>query len=128
MLVKMLKALLPTETAVYSNYSHPKLVFPSSRKQVELDIYIPSYQLALEYQGEQHYHSDTKYGLREQYEATDKLKEEVCARAGITLLIVPYFWDSSATSLAAMIQSLRPDISLVPSHPTIQNRLLTATV
>lgn len=37
------------------NYRHPRLVHSSGRK-AELDIWIPTMNIAIEYQGEHHYH------------------------------------------------------------------------
>src|SRR5687768_8458217 len=39
-----------------------KFIFSNSQKQAELDIYIPSLKLAFEYQGEQHYEFNDKFG------------------------------------------------------------------
>eukprot|EP01114_Cavostelium_apophysatum_P000256 TRINITY_DN10249_c0_g1_i1.p1 TRINITY_DN10249_c0_g1~~TRINITY_DN10249_c0_g1_i1.p1 ORF type:complete len:202 (-),score=0.75 TRINITY_DN10249_c0_g1_i1:168-773(-) len=40
---------------VQSNYRHDQLLHPESGSKMELDFWIPSKQLAIEYQGEHHY-------------------------------------------------------------------------
>ncbi len=41
---------------IYMNYAHPLLQYTDSMRSMILDIYIPQLQIALEAQGEQHYH------------------------------------------------------------------------
>lgn len=42
----------------------------------------------------------------------DKFKQTVCHNNGITLIVIPYWWDKSIQSVAATIQAVRPDIHL----------------
>ncbi len=42
----------------------------------------------------------------------DKKKEQSCYKMGITLIMVPYWWDGKLSSLATTIHNVRPDISL----------------
>ncbi len=42
--------------------------------------------------------------------ARDKIKQSICIRDGITLLVVPYWWDRSIGSIARSIQIARPDL------------------
>ena len=44
----------------------------------------------------------------------DKVKQELCKKAGITLVQVPYWWDAQRDSLEATIYSYRPDLYTVP--------------
>lgn len=71
-------------------------------------MWIPSLNLALEYQGEQHYHnfayafgssnSHTSYTLR------DKEKKRKSEESGIKLVEIPYWWDLSLSSLDALCE------------------------
>jgi hypothetical protein len=91
---------------------------------MEFDIYIPEYNMAFEYQGEQHYHEHHYYGSPEKIKKLDKEKKEACAEAGITLIDVPYWWDGQIPSLQATILQHRPDVlatkgagSPIPNEP-----------
>ena len=57
---------------------------------MELDIFAPQLNLALEYQGEQHYKTIYSLGDLTQVSLRDEEKREACLRAGITLIEVPY--------------------------------------
>ncbi len=41
-------------------------------------------------------------------------KRMACAELGLTLITVPYWWDRQLSSLAASIQSKRPDVFIQP--------------
>lgn len=62
-LVTVLQRLLPEDVKIYEDYKHPSLIFQASKKRMELDVYIPEYSLAFEYQGEQHYVTRQIYGM-----------------------------------------------------------------
>ncbi len=60
---------------------------------LELDIYIPNLDLALEYQGEQHFHSIEHWGGQEALNALkerDKRKKSLCKKKRINLFFVNY--------------------------------------
>jgi len=61
---------------------------------LELDIFIPSLQLAFEYQ-ERHHYTTTEIVQTplEETQARDKLKKELARAKGITLIEVPCWWD-----------------------------------
>jgi hypothetical protein len=50
--VELLQVL--TQSKVLVNYKHPELSYLNTHRNMELDIYIPSLQLAFEYQGNRH--------------------------------------------------------------------------
>lgn len=71
---------------------------PKTNKPLELDMYNPELQLAIEYNGEQHYrfpnyyHANTDAGkvqFLDQLER-DEIKRSLCAQLGINLIEVPY--------------------------------------
>jgi hypothetical protein len=70
------------------NYKHPDLIHSRSGRLMELDFYSPSLQLAIEYQGMQHY---LQQGWRsteplEGQQMRDEEKRNQCREAGIHLL------------------------------------------
>lgn len=66
----------------------------NSEKELYLDFYIPSLEMAIEVHGEQHYYHCVRFHktklefLRAQY--NDKLKAEWCELNNIKLIILPY--------------------------------------
>jgi hypothetical protein len=78
---------------------------------MELDIYIPCFQLAFEYQGGHHYNARVTANLSQQ-QRRDTEKKTACRNLGITLIEVPYWWTSSPHILSSTISKLRPDIPL----------------
>lgn len=54
-LFKVMQHLIPNAQDIYTNYPHPDLIYSGSKKYVELDVFVPSLNLAIEYNGLQHY-------------------------------------------------------------------------
>ncbi len=42
----------------------------------------------------------------------DKFKERICQAYGITLLVVPFWWDRSMESVAKTLHNRRPDLRI----------------
>jgi len=95
-----------TRSPLMYQFDHKKLYVYSYQ------IFIPNLALAFEYNGEYHYkfvpiHPD--FTVTKQ---RDQFKQEICQKNGITLIVIPYWWDKSIESLAQTIRLLRPDIPL----------------
>eukprot|EP01127_Copromyxa_protea_P002547 TRINITY_DN1244_c0_g2_i3.p1 TRINITY_DN1244_c0_g2~~TRINITY_DN1244_c0_g2_i3.p1 ORF type:complete len:219 (+),score=47.02 TRINITY_DN1244_c0_g2_i3:961-1617(+) len=94
---------------ILENYLHPNLVWESKENpgKMELDLWIPSRNIAFEYQGEQHYHDFVQIFGRGadlySYYLRDQEKKNQCAAEGISLIYVPYWWDMSSSSLQEII-------------------------
>lgn len=80
----------------------------------ELDMYVPDLKLALEYQGEQHFHDVFQANKVGRQKDTDSQKQAACISRGIHLLEVPYWWSGSVSDLVSRIQQAFPN--LLPSE------------
>ena len=82
------------ENLTNKNFRKIRLTFLNSK--LELDGYNKELELALEYNGEQHYkyvhkfYKDKINALEKQQER-DKLKAKLCKENGIYLIVVPYY-------------------------------------
>lgn len=70
---------------------------------MEFDVFIPSQNLAFEYQGEIHYEDSLHYGETKYRQHVDQQKRSICEKAGIKLVTVPYWWDGTLTALKQMM-------------------------
>jgi hypothetical protein len=111
LLARKLARILPylEEDSIRMNYSPPYISYKNFRP-IELDIFVPCKGLALEYQGEQHYSFHYKVGNPKLQKLRDKQKEMICQKEGITLLQIPYWWDTTEYSLKNILISVRPDL------------------
>lgn len=57
-----------TKTKIEENSNLPELKFSKTSQPVELDVFIPSLNIAFEYQGMQHYQDTMVFGLSQQYQ------------------------------------------------------------
>jgi hypothetical protein len=74
----------------------------------------------LEYQGEVHYFSSHIFGRASERQRSDQIKHTFSTQLGITLVSIPFWWDKSPNTLAATLQTYRPDIpfhNITPSTP-----------
>ena len=62
----VLKRLFPN-TDVVEDFMHHGLLFPGTTTPMQLDVWLPQYKLAFEYQGAHHYHDLMMFGTREMY-------------------------------------------------------------
>ncbi len=102
---------------------------------VQLDVLIREQSVALEYQGEQNF-SDI-YALGSQFVHNHKnlRKKSACESKGITLIVVPYWWDMKKESLMAGIHKSRPDLIVsieglipIPDRPQTIGNSKTLTI
>lgn len=77
---------------------------------MELDIFIPSLNLAFEYQGMQHFKDHTLVNKSKLRQGKDNEKRKACELNGITLIQVPFWWDGSKDSLLATIFRHRAEL------------------
>mmetsp|Transcript_16303 Transcript_16303/g.22612 ORF Transcript_16303/g.22612 Transcript_16303/m.22612 type:complete len:103 (-) Transcript_16303:20-328(-) len=98
----MTKKIFPNEEII-EDYLHPKLCFPSSKRPVQFDVFIPSKSIAIEYHGEQHFQEVKVFQPQRIYEERDQEKREICAQNKISLIEVPFWWDRKKKSLEELI-------------------------
>ena len=70
-----------------------------SGRSIELDIFIPSLQLAFEYQGRHHYVDVPAFAPLEMHQQRDEEKQALCEAAGIQLISIPFTWDNTIDTL-----------------------------
>lgn len=83
---------------------------PVDNRIVPVDVYIPNKKLAVEYQGEQHYQDIYAMGSRFSQMQRDQAKATALSRLGISLLVVPYWWDRRGPTLFGKLREIRPDM------------------
>jgi len=117
-----LKALFPNQE-ILEEYIFPELIsssidptkMKSKRKEKEnpmrFDIFLPHLNLAIEYQGQQHYEDQNVFGDSELRRRQDEKKAELCKKKGVSLVQVPYWWDKRTESLVVTLLEKRPDLS-----------------
>ena len=102
---EMMKEIFPGKKIQF-DYKHPNLRFDGSNKKMELDIWVPSLALAVEYQGHQHYEPAEYWGGEEAFKKTkkrDKEKRKQCKELGINLIEIKYTWEPSFEALRKIL-------------------------
>lgn len=68
---------------------------PKSGRNLELDLYCEKLNLAIEYNGQQHYKHTELFHRRyldfTKQQDRDKLKKQLCQKHGVKLIVVPYW-------------------------------------
>jgi hypothetical protein len=88
------------------------LLFEDTELKMELDLYVPALRLGIEYQGPQHYHDLYGYAQFRFRRLKDLQKVARCKARGITLVLIPYWWDEKIASFAAELAHARPDLAI----------------
>tara|TARA_Y100001968_G_scaffold239180_1_gene222604 strand:- start:353 stop:1147 length:795 start_codon:yes stop_codon:yes gene_type:complete len=104
-LFEIVKQLFPNSECQF-DYNHPDMRFSETNARMELDIWIPEFSIAFEYQGFQHYESVPFWGGDEAFEKRrmrDLEKQEACSKNGICLLQVDNSWDRGANSIKHLL-------------------------
>ena len=88
------------------NYRHPFLASSITKSILELDLYFPSLQLAIEYQGEQHFDDfPSTFSPLILYQMNDLEKKKLCDKLQLHLVVIPYWSDLSSHSLLFSLKS-----------------------
>ncbi len=96
-------------------------------------IFVPDLSLAVEYNGSYHYiNRPFLFADLQTVQKRDLRKQTICKANGITLLIVPYWWDNTIQSVAQSLHLARPDIPVnssllvgppIPKEKQKQNKI-----
>jgi len=108
-ILKVLQKLFPGQE-IQLNYKSSEMLFSATNFSMELDLFLPSLNLAFEYHGKHHYSHVAVFGDCRTYELLDNTKQEACKKLGITLIVIPYWWDDQRASLAATINQFCPGL------------------
>lgn len=77
------------------NYEREKrFVDCRDKKPLPFDFYLPTYNMCIEFDGQQHYQDKYGLGALQITQHHDKIKNDYCEITGIKLLRIPY-WDGS---------------------------------
>ncbi len=85
------------EEAIWE-YKHPDLKWKRNNRFIGFDIFIKSLNLAIEYQGIQHFKSKKFFGGIKAFDIQKKNDEEkrlACYESGIKLLEIPYTFNKT---------------------------------
>jgi len=110
-LFKVVKHLLPSNVEAIEEFCHPLLKFKTGTAMV-FDIYIPSFNLAIEYQGYQHYYDHYMFGDVNSFKERDHQKHEACNSLGITYIQVPYWWQRDKESIIGLLHTHKIALAL----------------
>eukprot|EP00026_Physarum_polycephalum_P001103 Phypoly_transcript_01104.p1 GENE.Phypoly_transcript_01104~~Phypoly_transcript_01104.p1 ORF type:complete len:992 (-),score=189.41 Phypoly_transcript_01104:668-3643(-) len=126
-----LQSLFPGSYIHKNRRKTTHIISPFTGNPLELDFWLPEFNLAFEFQDIHHYvpswYSAKKFSTLEQ---EDDTKYNFLAHKGHTLIQIPYWWNGATESLIATIKSHRPDLlqhlspqsSPIPSvPPTLPN-------
>jgi len=75
---------------------------------MELDVYLPSLNLAFEYQGQHHFCPSYLLDSPEGQQSRDRYKRMLCLKSGLILIEIPYWWDHRLESVIAAIRAHHP--------------------
>jgi len=123
-LLVTLQKLFPLVT-ILEDYLNPNLCWakdvdgPQEIHNMQLDIWIPQYNLAFEYQGAHHYFDSYEafgpVSSASLYFNRDKQKKHLCYEKGITFIEIPYWWDGEEDSLITILNQSYPNLPIMIS-------------
>ena len=86
---------------------------PTTKRNLEIDLYNDSLKLGIEYNGIQHYEFTPRfhkgYGDFRRQQERDALKKRLCKENGVTLIVVPYTEDRIPSYLLERARRLFPE-------------------
>eukprot|EP01114_Cavostelium_apophysatum_P006968 TRINITY_DN1858_c0_g2_i1.p1 TRINITY_DN1858_c0_g2~~TRINITY_DN1858_c0_g2_i1.p1 ORF type:complete len:606 (-),score=106.11 TRINITY_DN1858_c0_g2_i1:180-1967(-) len=101
--------LFPGVADIHSNHSL-HIHFAESKREMEMDIWIPSVRIGFEYHGQQHYQELSYMDSGEGRYKLDEEKREACKANGIRFIEVPYWWNGTPSHLYKIIGDQHPEL------------------
>lgn len=96
---------------------------PLKNSKQRFDFFLPDLNLAIEYNGRQHYHYTEffhkTYDGFLQYQERDRRKEQYCQQHNIDLLIIPYTQDNDIEKIIEKYLSSTTKVGQVPEKATL---------
>eukprot|EP00026_Physarum_polycephalum_P001892 Phypoly_transcript_01895.p1 GENE.Phypoly_transcript_01895~~Phypoly_transcript_01895.p1 ORF type:complete len:897 (+),score=113.58 Phypoly_transcript_01895:334-3024(+) len=110
-LEEVLHVLFPKEKIVTNVRKEALIRSPETEKLLELDVWLPNLNVAFEFQDPYHYTTtwDSQIPLQA-VQKKDIIKQQLANAAGVTLVVVPFWWDGLKESLRATLLFYRPDL------------------
>eukprot|EP00026_Physarum_polycephalum_P001627 Phypoly_transcript_01629.p1 GENE.Phypoly_transcript_01629~~Phypoly_transcript_01629.p1 ORF type:complete len:1030 (-),score=139.53 Phypoly_transcript_01629:75-3164(-) len=113
LLISQLHSIFPAEQILVNSRTLSHLRDPGTESILELDAFIPSFNIAFEFQDDYHYittwyNQESLRTIREK----DDIKKQISHQNQITLIVIPNWWDGRVESLMATIRFHRPDTDL----------------
>lgn len=105
-LFNYIKDFFPNEEILW-NYGHPDLRFTESNYKMQLDIFIKNKNIAIEYQGEQHFKINTSWNTEDslkKLQKRDKEKKIACKKNNIKLIEIDYKWSGTKESIYKILE------------------------
>ena len=94
---------------IFEEYLPANILYKKSQISVQFDVFIPQINLAVEYNGEQHYDENLGgFSPGEIYLIRDNEKGMLTEEFGIQLVTVPYWWDLQLNSLHSLFLPYLP--------------------
>lgn len=103
LLYEQIRIIFPDAKIKY-NYRHPDLRFKNTNAKMQLDIYLPELNLAIEYQGEHHFLPIVGEEKLTQSKDRDQQKRVACALYNIKLLEIDYNWNGDYRTVLKLLK------------------------
>ena len=105
-LYKLVKKLLKNKKIIH-RYRSKLCRFKKSNRPMELDIYIPEFNVGIEFQGSQHFFA--KWGKHElkEIKQRDKEKKITFKKNGIKILYVTYKWKGQKKPIINLLEKIK---------------------
>lgn len=103
---------MPSLVILY-DYFHPALVSKQSGAPLQLDVYVPMYNFAIEYQGQQHYdeeHFWNKHAAKQDSIERDEEKRKLCEDHGVTVIEIPYWYKINRELIKELVWEKVPNV------------------